>query len=205
MLDLLNPLEIFSEETPVETTFRFGATGLGKTLDAGSSEDDVQPGASVEAPLWLVRPLVGRSMASIKLPAIYGERYQRKLNAGADCVSLKNMAPYFYEVGNKLNEMWERSPIFSDFLVRTFRSRYYELISKGLNSMTGEEVLLLCSKLSVEEQQLFEGGRISTVCFDSWLQMERPAAARLPKSRQTKKRPAEQAARQPTLKQAARV
>jgi len=115
------------------------------------------------------------------------------------------MAPYFYEVGNKLNEMWERSPIFSDFLVRTFRSRYYELISKGLNSMTGEEVLLLCSKLSVEEQQLFEGGRISTVCFDSWLQMERPAAARLPKSRQTKKRPAEQAARQPTLKQAARV
>eukprot|EP00983_Pelagomonas_calceolata_P096172 1158099-Pelagomonas_calceolata.AAC.2 len=91
MLDLLNPLEIFSEETPVETTFRFGATGLGKTLDAGSSEDDVQPGASVEAPLWLVRPLVGRSMASIKLPAIYGERYQRKLNAGADCVSLKNM------------------------------------------------------------------------------------------------------------------
>eukprot|EP00983_Pelagomonas_calceolata_P096171 1158099-Pelagomonas_calceolata.AAC.1 len=120
--------------------------------------------------------------------------------------------------------------------------------------MTGEEVLLLCSKLSVEEQQLFEGGRISTVCFDSWLQerccwcaslnasaletrlilrpqrrilcaisasvhlnvlksamckslkkMERPAAARLPKSRQTKKRPAEQAARQPTLKQAARV
>lgn len=39
-------------------------------------------------------------------------------------------APYFYEVGNKLNEMWEKSPIFSDFLVRTFRTRYYELISK---------------------------------------------------------------------------
>jgi len=39
-------------------------------------------------------------------------------------------APYFYEVGNKLNEMWERSPIFSDFLVKTFRTRYYELISK---------------------------------------------------------------------------
>ena len=39
-------------------------------------------------------------------------------------------APYFYEVGNKLNEMWERSPDFSEFLVKTFRTRYYELISK---------------------------------------------------------------------------
>lgn len=27
MLDLLEPLELFSEETPVETTLRFGATG----------------------------------------------------------------------------------------------------------------------------------------------------------------------------------
>jgi len=42
---------------------------------------------------------------------------------------------------------------------------------QGLNSMTGEEVLSLHSKLSVEEQQLFEGGRISTVCFDRWLQV----------------------------------
>lgn len=39
-------------------------------------------------------------------------------------------APYFFEVGNKLNELSERSPTFSDFLVRTFRTRYYELISK---------------------------------------------------------------------------
>lgn len=91
MLDLLDPLELFSEETAVETTFRFGATGLGKSLDPGSSEHDVQQGASVEAPLWLVKPLLRRSMATIKLPNVYGERYQRKLNAGAECVSLRNL------------------------------------------------------------------------------------------------------------------
>jgi len=45
------------------------------------------------------------------------------------------------------------------------------MVLQGLNSMTGEEVLSLHSKLSVEEQQLFEGGRISTVCFDGWLQV----------------------------------
>ena len=39
--------------------------------------------------------------------------------------------------------------------------------------MTGEEVLSLYSKLSSEEQQLFEGGRVSLVHFDSWLQVSR--------------------------------
>jgi len=37
--------------------------------------------------------------------------------------------------------------------------------------MTGEEVLSLYSKLSAEAQQLFEGGRVSLVHFDSWLQV----------------------------------
>ena len=55
-------------------------------------------------------------------------RASQKLNS--PCVDVLVQAPYFYEVGNKLNEMWEKSPIFSDFLVRTFRTRYYELISK---------------------------------------------------------------------------
>jgi len=51
----------------------------------------VVPGAEADVPLWLTRPLLRRSMASIKLPPVYSERYQRKLNAGADCVSLKSM------------------------------------------------------------------------------------------------------------------
>jgi hypothetical protein len=37
--------------------------------------------------------------------------------------------------------------------------------------MTGEEVLSLHSKLSVEEQQLFEGGRISILSLEKWLQV----------------------------------
>jgi hypothetical protein len=91
MLGLIDPLELFSEDTPVETNFRFGATELGRSLDAGSSERDVLPGAQVEAPLWLMRPLVQRSLATIRMPVIYRERYQRKLKAGAECVSLKNL------------------------------------------------------------------------------------------------------------------
>lgn len=106
-------------------------------------------------------------------------------------------APYFYEVGNKLNAAYLRDVGFSRFLVNTFHTRYYELISKGLSSMTGEEVLVLHSKLSVEEQQLFEGGRVSTTHFDSWLQNGKPAAGKRPSVQRLKKRPSEQAAAPP--------
>lgn len=110
-----------------------------------------------------------RAMVQIhSLPSIYGERYRRKLNAGAECVSLKNRSPYFYEVGSKCNECLQDVEL-SAFLQRTFKTRYYELISKGLSTMTGEEMLELCSKLSVEELQLFEGGKESIAETERWL------------------------------------
>lgn len=82
-------------------------------------------------------------------------------------------APYFYEVGNRLNEFMQ-DPELSAFLSRTFKTRYHELIYKGLNTMTGEEVLQLSSKLTVEEQQLFESGRMSIQHMNSWLRDKQP-------------------------------
>ena len=73
-----------------------------------------------------------------------------------------------FQVGNRCNEFLHDVELAA-FLTRTFRTRYYELISKGLNTMTGEEVLELYSKLSHEEQQLFEGGRVSIASTDRWL------------------------------------
>jgi hypothetical protein len=40
--------------------------------------------------------------------------------------------------------------------------------------MTGEQVLQLSSKLSHEEQQLFDGGRLSMMRFDNWLRNVSP-------------------------------
>ncbi len=76
-------------------------------------------------------------------------------------------APYFYEVGNQLNHVVQDLEL-SRFLSTTFKTRYHELVSKGLNITTGEEMLKLASKLSVEEQQLFTGGRTSVNCVNSW-------------------------------------
>ncbi|KAL6750183.1 hypothetical protein V8C86DRAFT_1814467 [Haematococcus lacustris] len=193
MLDLTDPLALFAEEVLVPTRFTYGATGLGKSIDPGGNENDVAKDTDVELPLWLVRPLKRREMVSLKLPALYRDRYRRKFNAGAECVSLKNTAPYFYEAGNKLNELL-RDEDLSVFLTRTFKTRYFELISKGLNTMTGEDVLQLSSKLSVEEQQLFEAGRISIAHMDSWLRGEVLGQARSVHLQRHRKRTADQAA-----------
>lgn len=171
MLDQTDPLELLAQDSLVPVHFRFGATGLGNSLDPGCHDVDVQAESNIDIPLWMVQPLAKRSMVAVKTPTIYGDRYRRKLNAGAECVSLKNRAPFFYEVGNKINEFL-RDAELSGFLSKTFQTRYYELLSKGLNTMTGQEVLELYSKLSNEELQLFEGGRLSIMETDRWLRAE---------------------------------
>ena len=190
MLDLLDPHELLAESCSVPTTFLYGAAGLGRGLDPGSTDRDVKEGSQLETPLWLALPLTRRGMATIKVPVVYGERYQRKLNAGAECVSLKNLAPYFYEVGNKCNECLMDVHL-SSFLSRTFKTRYHALISMGLNTMTGEEVLELTSKLAVEELQLFESGRASIAETERWLKDEQQQQ-KVPAFRLSRKRPAEQ-------------
>lgn len=73
-----------------------------------------------------------------------------------------NNVNLLYCVSPRCNAMLQDIEL-SMFLAKTFRARYEHLISKGLNTMTGEEVLELSCKLSAEEQQLFDGGRASIV------------------------------------------
>lgn len=91
MLDLVEPGSLMADSTTVPARFVYGASGLGKSLDPGSASRNVEADAQVDAPLWLVKPLLERHMVAATPPVVYGERYQRKLNAGADCVSLRNL------------------------------------------------------------------------------------------------------------------
>ena len=168
MLDRLDPDELFAEMTLIPVKFNMATSGLARNLDPSSTTNGIASGAQLDVPLYLATGLCRRHIVDIRLPAVYKERYRRKLNAGAECVSFKNMAPYFYEVGSKCNEFLQDTEL-SGFLARTFKTRYHELISKALNCMSGEEVLQLTSKLSVEESLLFEGGRLSILETERWL------------------------------------
>ncbi|KAG2429282.1 hypothetical protein HXX76_011050 [Chlamydomonas incerta] len=107
---------------------------------------------------------------------MYSERYRRKINAGAECMNLKGRAPYFYDVGNKCNEFL-RDLTLSAFLSRTYASRYRELVSKGLSTVSGEDMLELQSKLSLEELSVFEAGRDSVARAEVWVRGARPRVA----------------------------
>ncbi|PNH01340.1 putative DNA replication complex GINS protein PSF3 [Tetrabaena socialis] len=164
-----------AEETIVPARFKFGVHGVARVLEPGSTSNDVEPEAKVDAPLWLAAALGRRSMVTISLPETYHERYRRRLNAGAECINLKGRAPYFYDVGNKCNEFLQDLTL-SAFLARTYATRYRELVSRGLSTVSGEDMLELQSKLSLEELAVFEAGRESVARAELWARGARPRA-----------------------------
>ena len=99
MLNLLNAEELFAEETCIPVTFTYGARSIARGLDPGSTRNDLEKGQTVMAPMWIVPDLVKRALVSIAMPEIYNDRHRRKMNAGAECLSLRNKAQYFYDVG----------------------------------------------------------------------------------------------------------
>ena len=99
MLNVMNPDELFAEETLISATFSYGARGVAKGLDPGSTKANLAPGQTIKIPLWLIPDLNKRAMVNIQMPEVYNERHQRKMNAGAECVSLRNKAQFFYDVG----------------------------------------------------------------------------------------------------------
>ena len=97
----MNPESLFADETLISATFSYGARGVAMGLDPGSTKANLEPGQAVKVPLWLIPDLFKRAMVTIQMPEVYNERYQRKMNAGAECVSLRNKAQFFYDVGNR--------------------------------------------------------------------------------------------------------
>lgn len=53
MLNVLHPHELLAEEAQLPTTFKYGAIGVAKGLDGGSTKNDVPPDAKLGCPLWL--------------------------------------------------------------------------------------------------------------------------------------------------------
>lgn len=157
-----------AEETTVSSRFKFGVHGVARALDPGSTSNNVAPGSKVDTPLWLAAALTRRNMTTFSLPEVYNERHRRRLNAGAETMNLKGRCPYFYDVGNKCNEFLHDLDL-SAMLSKTYATRYRELISKGLSTVTGEDVLELQSKLSFEELSVFEAGRDSVTRTELWM------------------------------------
>ena len=80
----LNPCELLAEETQLPSKFIYGAIGVAHGLDPSSTSKDISTDNKVLLPLWLVPDLFRRGMITFEMPDIYRDRWQRKMNAGAE-------------------------------------------------------------------------------------------------------------------------
>lgn len=96
-----------------------------------------------------------------------GRRMQRRLQAGAQCEDLRFYTPFFYRVGATLCTLGldEHMP---SLLLATWRVRYRQLLVPSLRGDSRHDSVELMSKLTVEEQRLFEAGHGGVLAFERY-------------------------------------
>lgn len=161
---------ILAEETMVPVDFLTSATGVGQALDPSSDAADLQRGARVEVPFWMVKGLTDRNMASLRMPKCFGPKLRKKVKAGAQFVDLRSACPHFYDFGIMINNIIVDEEL-PTFLNSTFQVRYAELL---LSSQThdprtaDQDHMRLKAKLTVEERQLYDAGCAGMDELDRW-------------------------------------
>ena len=100
-------------------------------------------------------------------PVYLGRRMQRRLQAGAQCEDLRFYTPFFYRVGATqcALDLDEHMPAL---LLTTWRVRYRQLLVPSLRGDSRHDSVELMSKLTVEEQRLFEAGHGGVLAFERY-------------------------------------
>ncbi|KAF8061067.1 dihydrolipoyllysine-residue succinyltransferase component of 2-oxoglutarate dehydrogenase complex 2 [Scenedesmus sp. PABB004] len=161
-----DPVALLAEDALVPCEFPFGVKSLGRVLDPTSSAADLRKETRAELPLWLAQALLDRGMVSIQAPAVYGEWMQRRVDAGAACISLKQH-PAFYHVGSQCAELTHDAGL-AGFLRKTFSQRSQELLAGSLRAPDGAALQRVLGKLNEEEKALYEAGRQGAALQEQW-------------------------------------
>lgn len=160
--------DILAGETAIPCTLQTHVNSCGKLLDQSSEHDNLKKGHSLDIPLWLASDVAARNMVTVRLPKCYGKKMREKMRAGPGCEDLKMRCPYFYTVALGLQPFVYPDDALASFVVKTFRARYQELLSRAHTSDNGVEATKVQSLICVEEQCLFEAGRISMKATEDW-------------------------------------
>eukprot|EP00878_Enallax_costatus_P022759 GHUV01024166.1.p1 GENE.GHUV01024166.1~~GHUV01024166.1.p1 ORF type:complete len:144 (+),score=39.25 GHUV01024166.1:943-1374(+) len=99
-------------------------------------------------------------------PVVYGEWMQRRVDAGAACISLKQY-PYFYHVGMQCASLMSDLSLAA-FLRKTFSQRCKDLLSGSLKAPDGAALQRVLGKLNEEEKALYEIGRQGAAKQEQW-------------------------------------
>ncbi|CAH1101104.1 unnamed protein product [Psylliodes chrysocephalus] len=136
-------------------------------LNPSVAERDLQPGTSLELPLWLVSEL-SQSRAPLvnpELPKIYREAYREILKADACAVDLHKFSLFFYELGSHIKRFDKKQDVH-ETLLHTFRTRFRQLMDLADNSMSDPTVQ---QTLDILERKLFNDAYKARMKLNTWL------------------------------------
>jgi hypothetical protein len=99
--------DILAEMEQVMVVARGTIPGLG-FLDETTDSEDLQEGAQVSLPLWAALPLCQQGILNVKLPSFFGSNFRTNLAADPVVVNLADRCPYFYEMGSKVTQKYDK-------------------------------------------------------------------------------------------------
>ncbi|SPP78460.1 probable DNA replication complex GINS protein PSF3 [Drosophila guanche] len=137
-------------------------------LDAGAEGDDLEPGRTVNLPMWYIKELkVNNAYFTVSVPDIYKNVHKAVCEAETTHIELGRLHPYFYEFGRYLTP-YDRNHVIGRIIFETMRQRVRHLldISKNDGHMAKSEL-----RLDNIEAKLHEAGVRTNTQYINWLQL----------------------------------
>lgn len=111
MASYYSPDAILTDQQKAPCTFELAVPEL-KPLNNGSA---IEQGTKLELPLWLAEMLAvskpagpsSGSLAALDMPAALGQRVMNALTADPKSVDIRQQAPWFYGMGERMLELFE--------------------------------------------------------------------------------------------------
>lgn len=112
---------------------RYILVALAGFLDAGAETEDLEPGRTINLPLWYIKELkVNNSYFTIGVPDIYKNVHKAVCEAETTHIELGRLHPYFYEFGRYLTP-YDRNHVIGRIIFETLRQRVRHLLDISKN------------------------------------------------------------------------
>ncbi|KAH8273516.1 hypothetical protein KR018_009545, partial [Drosophila ironensis] len=128
--------DIFVTQEKVECRVNTKLQRMG-FLDAGAETDDLEPGRTINLPLWYIKELkVNNAYFTVAVPDIYRNVHKAVCEAETTHIELGRLHPYFYEFGRYLTP-YDRNHVVGRIIFETLRQRVRHLLDISKSDRDG--------------------------------------------------------------------
>ncbi|XP_064536299.1 DNA replication complex GINS protein PSF3 [Drosophila montana] len=158
--------DIFVTQEKVECKVNTRLQRMG-FLDAGAETDDLEPGRTINLPLWYIKELkVNNAYFTVAVPEIYKNVHKAVCEAETTHIELGRLHPYFYEFGRYLTP-YDRNHVIGRIIFETLRQRVRHLLDISKNDTDSKPE----HRLDNIESKLHDAGVRTNTLYINWLQM----------------------------------